>query len=69
MTMSIVSIFLFWPLAIPAIITPPLNLALQVGDYAALRPPRPTHRSSPYRRPRDVGPAWCCVGAVLAAAT
>lgn len=35
MTMSIVSIFLFWPLAIPAIISASkVNPALQVGDYA-----------------------------------
>lgn len=35
MTMSIVSIFLFWPLAIPAIINASkVNPALQVGDYA-----------------------------------
>ena len=35
MTMSIVSIFLFWPLAIPAIINASkVNTALQQGDYA-----------------------------------
>ena len=35
MTMSIVSIFLFWPLAIPAIINASkVNPALQVGDFA-----------------------------------
>jgi hypothetical protein len=35
MTMSIVSIFLFWPLAIPAIIAASkVNPALQAGDYA-----------------------------------
>jgi hypothetical protein len=35
MTMSIVSIFLFWPLAIPAIINASkVNQLLQVGDYA-----------------------------------
>jgi hypothetical protein len=35
MTMSIVSIFLFWPLAIPAIISASkVNPALQMGDYA-----------------------------------
>jgi hypothetical protein len=35
MTMSIVSIFLFWPLAIPAIINASkVNPALQIGDYA-----------------------------------
>ncbi len=35
MTMSIVSIFLFWPLAIPAIINASkVNNLLQVGDYA-----------------------------------
>jgi hypothetical protein len=35
MTMSIVSIFLFWPLAIPAIISASkVNPALQAGDYA-----------------------------------
>jgi hypothetical protein len=35
MTMSIVAIFLFWPLAIPAIINASkVNPALQVGDYA-----------------------------------
>src|SRR6266581_3637735 len=35
MTMSIVSIFLFWPLAIPAIINASkVNPALQAGDYA-----------------------------------
>ena len=34
MTMSIVSIFLFWPLAIPAIINATkVNPALQMGDY------------------------------------
>jgi hypothetical protein len=35
MTMSIVSIFLFWPLAIPAIINASkVNTLLQQGDYA-----------------------------------
>src|SRR5439155_4097711 len=35
MTMSIISIFLFWPLAIPAIINASkVNPALQAGDYA-----------------------------------
>jgi hypothetical protein len=35
MTMSIVSIFLFWPLAIPAIINASkVNPALQAGDVA-----------------------------------
>jgi hypothetical protein len=35
MTMSIVAIFLFWPLAIPAIMSASkVNPALQVGDYA-----------------------------------
>jgi hypothetical protein len=35
MTMSIVSIFLFWPLAIPAIISATkVNTLLQQGDYA-----------------------------------
>ncbi|OLB79834.1 MAG: hypothetical protein AUI14_09115 [Actinobacteria bacterium 13_2_20CM_2_71_6] len=35
MTMSIVSIFLFWPTAIPAIINASkVNPALQAGDYA-----------------------------------
>jgi hypothetical protein len=35
MTMSIVSIFLFWPLAIPAIINASkVNQLLQLGDYA-----------------------------------
>ena len=35
MTMSIVSIFLFWPLAIPAIINASkVNPALQMGDFA-----------------------------------
>jgi hypothetical protein len=35
MTMSIVAIFLFWPLAIPAIINASkVNPALQIGDYA-----------------------------------
>jgi hypothetical protein len=35
MTMSIVSIFLFWPLAIPAIINASkVNPMLQQGDYA-----------------------------------
>jgi hypothetical protein len=35
MTMSIVSIFLFWPLAIPAIINASkVNPALQLGDFA-----------------------------------
>ena len=35
MTWSIVSIFLFWPLAIPAIINASkVNPALQIGDYA-----------------------------------
>ncbi|HWH01814.1 MAG TPA: CD225/dispanin family protein [Pilimelia sp.] len=36
MTMSIVSIFLFWPLAIPAIINASkVNPLLQQGNYAA----------------------------------
>jgi hypothetical protein len=35
MTMSIVAIFLFWPLAIPAIINASkVNPALQMGDFA-----------------------------------
>ncbi|HKD98984.1 MAG TPA: CD225/dispanin family protein [Micromonosporaceae bacterium] len=35
MTMSIVAIFFFWPLAIPAIINASkVNPALMVGDYA-----------------------------------
>jgi hypothetical protein len=35
MTMSIVSIFLFWPLAIPALISASkVNTLLQQGDYA-----------------------------------
>ncbi|HEV7899850.1 MAG TPA: CD225/dispanin family protein [Planosporangium sp.] len=35
MTMSIVSIFLFWPLAIPAMINASkVNPLLQAGDYA-----------------------------------
>ena len=35
MTMSIVSIFLFWPLAIPAILSASkVNPLLQQGDYA-----------------------------------
>lgn len=35
MTMSIVAIFLFWPLAIPAIISASkVNPALQIGDFA-----------------------------------
>jgi ABC-type Fe3+ transport system permease subunit len=35
MTMSIVAIFLFWPLAIPAIINASkVNPLLQTGDYA-----------------------------------
>jgi hypothetical protein len=35
MTMSIVAIFLFWPLAIPAIMNASkVNPALQMGDYA-----------------------------------
>jgi hypothetical protein len=35
MTMSIVSLFLFWPLAIPALINASkVNPALQMGDYA-----------------------------------
>ncbi|MEV4417331.1 CD225/dispanin family protein [Catellatospora sp. NPDC049609] len=35
MTMSIVAIFLFWPLAIPAIINAnKVNPLLQAGDYA-----------------------------------
>jgi len=35
MTMSIVSIFLFWPLAIPAIInSSKVNALLAAGDYA-----------------------------------
>jgi hypothetical protein len=35
MTMSIVAVFLFWPLAIPAIINASkVNPALQRGDYA-----------------------------------
>jgi uncharacterized protein (DUF2062 family) len=35
MTLSIVSIFLFWPLAIPAIINASkVNALLQQGDYA-----------------------------------
>ena len=36
MTMSIVSLFLFWPLAIPALINASkVNTLLQQGDYAS----------------------------------
>jgi hypothetical protein len=41
MAMSIVSIFLFWPLAIPAIINASkVNPALQIGDFATAQQAR-----------------------------
>jgi hypothetical protein len=41
MTMSIVAIFFFWPLAIPAIINASkVNPALQIGDFATAQQAR-----------------------------
>ena len=46
MTMSIVLIFLFWPLAIPAIINASkVAPLLQQGDSWVRRPRRPSRRS------------------------
>jgi hypothetical protein len=77
MTMSVVSIFLFWPLAIPAIINASkVNPALQIGDYAtAQQAANESRRWS--RLALIVGIIWyvvviiCCViyFAVIAAGT
>jgi Interferon-induced transmembrane protein len=74
MTMSIVSIFLFWPLAIPAIINASkVNPALQQGDYAGAQ----TAAAESKRWSRlalIVGLIWyglvvvCCIGFVILSA-
>jgi hypothetical protein len=72
MTMSIVSIFLFWPLAIPAIINASkVNPMLQQGDYAGAQ--NAANESRRWSRIAViVGCVWlgivllCCIlGAVL----
>ncbi len=59
MTMSIVAIFLFWPLAIPAIINASkVNPLIQQGDYAGAQAAAASPRSGPsgpHRRPGLVG--------------
>jgi hypothetical protein len=69
MTMSIVSVFLFWPLAIPAIVyASKVDSALRVGDYAtAQRAATDSRRWS--RLAFVVGLVWmglylvcCCIG-------
>ncbi|GAA0387458.1 hypothetical protein GCM10009541_33020 [Micromonospora gifhornensis] len=68
MTMSIVAIFLFWPLAIPAIINASkVNPLLQQGDYAGAQ--AAAAESKKWSKwALIVGIAWiaivlvCCVG-------
>jgi Interferon-induced transmembrane protein len=68
MTMSIVSIFLFWPLAIPAIIAASkVNPALQTGDFATAQQAA-TDSKKWSKLALIVGLCWygvvllCCVG-------
>ncbi|WP_341717552.1 CD225/dispanin family protein [Micromonospora sp. FIMYZ51] len=71
MTMSIVAIFLFWPLAIPAIINASkVNPLLQQGDYAGAQ--AAAAESKKWSKwALIVGIAWivliiiCCVGTSL----
>ncbi|MBX7265297.1 CD225/dispanin family protein [Micromonospora sp. Llam7] len=71
MTMSIVAIFLFWPLAIPAIINASkVNPLLQQGDYAGAQ--AAAAESKKWSKwALIVGIAWiaivlvCCVGGSL----
>jgi uncharacterized protein (DUF2062 family) len=70
MTMSIVSIFLFWPTAIPAIINASkVNTLLQQGDYAGAQ--QAASESKRWSRiSLIVGLIWygvvvlCCVGSL-----
>ncbi|TCB97526.1 CD225/dispanin family protein [Micromonospora zingiberis] len=68
MTMSIVAIFLFWPLAIPAIINASkVNPLLQQGDFAGAQAAA-TESKKWSKWALIVGIAWiaivllCCVG-------
>ena len=71
MTMSIVSIFLFWPLAIPAIINASkVNTLLQQGDYAGAQ--NASAESKKWSKLAIIiGLVWiglvlvCCIGGVL----
>ncbi len=71
MTMSIVAIFLFWPLAIPAIINASkVNPLLQQGDYAGAQ--AAAAESKKWSKwALIVGIAWigivvlCCLGSSL----
>jgi hypothetical protein len=71
MTMSIVSIFLFWPLAIPAIINASkVNTLLQQGDYGGAQ--AASAESKRWSRlALIVGLIWygvvvlCCVGFIV----
>jgi hypothetical protein len=72
MTMSIVAIFLFWPLAIPAIINASkVNPALQVGDYAGAQQAASESRKWS-KLALIIGLSWyglwlvCCVGMWIA---
>ncbi|MEU6024391.1 MULTISPECIES: CD225/dispanin family protein [unclassified Micromonospora] len=74
MTMSIVAIFLFWPLAIPALINASkVNTLLQQGDYAGAQ--AASAESKKWSKwALIVGIAWiaiilvCCVGSSLVGA-
>ena len=68
MTMSIVSIFLFWPLAIPALINASkVNSLLQVGDVAGAQ--AASVESKKWSRLAlivgIVAYALCCIGYIL----
>ena len=68
MTMSIVAIFLFWPLAIPAIINASkVNPLLQQGDYAgaqaAAAESKKWSKLGPHHRPDWTDLVVCCLWA------
>lgn len=71
MTMSIVSIFLFWPLAIPAIINASkVNTLLAAGDYAGAQ--NAAAESKKWSKlALIIGLAWyglvciCCIGSTV----
>ncbi|MGI5212105.1 CD225/dispanin family protein [Plantactinospora sp. CA-290183] len=75
MTMSIVAIFLFWPLAIPAIMNASkVNPLLQQGDYAGAQAAAAESRKWS-KLALIIGIAWivlwtvlCCVFAILGGA-
>jgi hypothetical protein len=75
MTMSIVAIFLFWPLAIPAIINASkVNPALQAGDFATAQQAAADSKKWS-KLALIIGLVWygvvilCCIGYVVLAAS